>query len=202
MSKLALTSLGAASIAASVPVMHMLGRRVVGGARTAVMATTTAAFVAGWGMLAAGLAQPPAGTQDEVTAAWKRRQVGLSVAGAVLVVMGVGAVRYGSRMRVPTPVGSALFIAGWATLTAAMVLADPDYSTMGSHEKAGRVTHALAATLTVILGAALISMSDNRVAVAAQPTSTVPLTQKTLDIAAVAAFVVGWGNVVSVTALQ
>ena len=177
-----------------------------GGGAVAVEAATTAAFVAGWAMLTTGLAKAPSGTQDEVSAEWKRRQVGLSVAGAVMVVVATGALRYSKKLRIPMGVSIALYAAGWATLTAAMVLADPDFSSMGDAEKAGRITQALGAGLTVALGSALMSMSTSserwQLSGRQGPPSVVQLSGGALDAAAVSAFVLGWVNVVSASALQ
>jgi hypothetical protein len=202
MSKIALTSVGAASIASAVPLMHLLGKRFSGGGKkVAVTVSTMLLFSVGWGVLTTGLSTPPKGSEDTIDDAWRTRQIALSVVGASLVLVGVGAVRYRASLKMPLGVGASAFVAGWGVLTAAFVFSDSDYKYMAHTEKAGRVTHAIVSTLTIMTGAALISMSDRGLQ-GGEGTSAVALTPKTLEAAAVSTFVLGWANAVAVSCLQ
>lgn len=197
MSKLAFTASGASGVAIAVPVMHLLGKR---SDHMAVKASTMILFMVGWVLFAIGLSKPPPGTENTVDDAWKTRQLALSIVGVTLVVVGVGAVRGRDKLKLPLAVGASAFVAGWGTLTAGIVHSDPEYADMGNHEKAGRIIQSALSSLTVIAGAALISMSDNTFAPASG--ATVPLQPRTLEAAAVATFVAGWMGTVSVSALQ
>lgn len=196
MSKLAFTASGAACVATSVPVMHLLGRDP--SRAMAVNASSMTLFAVGWVLFAVGLAKPPPGAED-ASDTWKKRQVALSVVGAILIVLGVGAVRARDKLKLPLAAGAAAFVAGWGVLTAGFVHADPDYSDMGSQEKMGRVIQSATSSLVIVTGAALISMTDAGVAPAG---GTVPLNSRTLEAAAVATFVMGWLNAVAISALQ
>ena len=207
MSKIALTSAGAAGIASAVPLMHLLSKRFRRdkGKMVAVTVSTMLLFAVGWGVLTTGLATPPSGTEETLDASWRTRQISLSVVGAALVVVGVGGVQYRSSLKMPLAVGASSFVAGWGVLTSAFVYSDPDYDQMGREEKVGRVTHSVASTLMIILGAALISMSDRSDGLSplgVQGSSVVPLNGKTLEAAAVSTFVVGWASAVAVSSLQ
>ena len=197
MSKLAFTASGAACVATAVPVMHLLGRDPA--RAMAVNASTMTLFVVGWVLFAIGLAKPPPDT-EEPSDAWKKRQVALSVIGVILIVLGVGAVRARDKLKLPLAAGASAFVAGWGVLTAGIVHSDPDYADMGKHEKLGRVIQSATSSLAIITGAALISMTDSDVVAAAG--GVVPLNSRTLEAAAVATFVTGWLNAVSVSALQ
>jgi len=200
MTKLGFTASGAASIAASVPIMHLLGGRQRDPQKKKIVdVSTMVLFLIGWVLLAVGLSKAPSGA--DVDDAWKNRQIGLVVAGVVLVVGGVAAVKYRSKASIPFSVGGSAFVAGWGLLTAAIVYSDPDYKDMGSDEKAGRVIQSLTGALTVMSGAALIGMSG-QVRAGAPTTTSVPLTPATMEVASVATFLMGWLNVVSVSALQ
>lgn len=199
MSKITLTTLGAASVAAAVPAMHFMTKRR--GDEPVIKVSTMALFMVGWVLLATGLSRPPPGTESSVGKDWKQRQLALSVAGAVLIVTGVGLVRFRAKLNnLPLAVGAAVFVAGWAILTSAVVLSDPDFKDMSGSEQAGRVTQAIASTLTIISGAALISMSD--AGVLPTGSSTVPLSSTTLEAAAGSTFALGWVGLVATSALQ
>ena len=199
MSKLAFTSAGAAGVATAVPVMHLLGKRHPD-KTMAIKVSTMVIFMTGWVLFAIGLAKPPPGTETTVDDTWKKRQLGLTIAGVMLVVLGVGGVRGRETLKLPLSVGASAFTLGWAVLTAGVVHSDPEFPEMGRHEKIGRVVQSVLSSLTVITGAALISMSDN--SVVTRTGSTVPLKTTTLEAAAVLTFVTGWMSTVSVSALQ
>jgi hypothetical protein len=199
MSKLALTASGAGAIATAVPLMHLLLKRYPA-KHMGVKVTTMLFFVMGWVLFTIGLSKPPPGTETTVGDAWKKRQLGLAIAGAVLVVGGVGAVRGRDKLKFPLGVGASAFVAGWAVLTAGVVHSDPEFGEMGKSEKIGRVIQSITSSLIVMIGAALISMSDNPLLPSSD--AAVSLNTHTLEAAAVLTFVAGWVNTVSVSALQ
>lgn len=197
MSKIALTSIGAVGVAAAVPLAHLLEKRYSENPRSklAITVTTMLLFAIGWSLFATGLSTPPKGTEDSVEGStWKTRQISLSVVGVALVLLGVGAVRYKESLKFPISVGATAFVIGWAILTTAFVYSDPDYEKMGRDEQVGRVIQAVTSTLTIITGAALISMSDS--------SGAVPHTAKTMEAAAVTTFALGWVNALAVSSLQ
>jgi hypothetical protein len=202
MSKLLLTSLGAAGVATAVPVMHFVGKRQQ--ARPVVVhASSMALFMMGWALVGTGLSQPPPGTKDSLPPNWRARQLVLSFVGVGMVVMGAGLVQNRAKFKLPLSVGSAVFVGGWAIVTAAVALSDPDYHVMSAIEKSGRVTQALTSTLTIVAGASLISMSDGgMLSSAARSAGVVPLSRRTLEAVGGVTFALGWVGLVATSAMQ
>ena len=195
MSKVALTSIGAAGIATSVPLMHMLGNKKT----KMVDMATMGLFVVGWVLFGLGVAKVPEELDDTVGEEWKKRQTGLVAAGILLVVGGIAALRYGTSIKIPVLVGAIAFVAGWGCITGAVVHSNPDFEDMGKEEQVGRMLQSTAASLDVIFGVALISMSTSLISAQG---GMVPLSRTTLQIAAVTTFVLGWIQLVSLSALQ
>jgi len=109
-------------------------------------------------------------------------------------------VRHGEKLKIPFLVGAGAFVSGWAVLTASFVCSDPDYEIMESREKVAQVLSAVTTSLTVVAGAALLSMSDGS-PVASGDGGIVKLNPTTLGAAATAVFVLGWINVFTHNAL-
>ena len=149
MTKIAFTATGAAGVAASVPLMHFLGKAFTQSPGKEISrVSTTGLFLASWVILALGLVKPPPGAV--VTESWKTRQTVLSVVGVGSVVAGIAMLRYTEK--IPFPVGAAVYVAGWAALTASFIFSDPDYNVMGDSELSGRVIQAVVASMVVVTG--------------------------------------------------
>jgi hypothetical protein len=201
-SKAAFIGSGAASIAASVPVMHFVNKRFLGDP-TKQKVTTIASmvmFLLGWTLLGVGLTRGP--DNVEVTQKWSNRQIALVTIGILLIVIGVGSVRYGERIKIPFIAGAAAFVSGWAVLTASFVYSDPDFDIMEKREKIRQVLSAITSSLTVVAGAALISMSDGSSTLPNLTGGKVKLNPKTLEAVAATVFGLGWLNVFTHNALE
>lgn len=180
MSKLVFTASGAAGVAASVPLMHFLGKAFTQSPQKEVSrVSTTGLFLASWVILAMGLRKPPPGAV--VDESWKTRQTILSVAGVSSVVAGVAMLRYVDK--IPFPVGAAMYVAGWAALTASFIFSDPDYQVMAREEKSGRVIQAVVASMVVISGTVVMRQDSPM----SQVLGSVMIALGLLDVVAVSA---------------
>lgn len=179
MSKLTLTAIGGAGVAAAVPMMHL------GTPSKAVKVSSIALFLAGWVLVTGGLAMPSPGTKDVVTSKWKTRQLVLSVTGAGMVVAGAAMIMFRPR-EVPYTASAVVFVTGWALVTAAVVLSDADYDEMSPIEKTGRVVQSLLATLSILSGTMLITRGPPRA----------------VQMAGIGSFVLGWAGLVATSAMQ
>jgi hypothetical protein len=184
MSKLDFTAIGAAGIATSVPLMHLLGEKFSQEPSKKMTSdiSTMALFLGGWVMVMVGLMKPPPGAV--VQDSWKQRQNIVTSLGGVLVVGGVAMVRF--KDKIPFPVGASAFVVGWAVLTAAIVHSDPDFEDMATPEKTGRVIQSLVASMVIVSSSAIMTQK----------------TARPVQILAIITFVLGWVDVVSMSALQ
>jgi hypothetical protein len=183
--------------------MHFMSKRYVGDPTKQKVTTiaTMVMFLLGWTLLGVGLSRGPDGVV--VSESWSNRQIALVAVGIGLIVLGVAGVRYGERVKIPFLVSAGAFVSGWAVLTASFVYSDPDFDIMATREKVAQALSGLTASLTVVAGAALISMSDGGSRIGPGGSSgTVGLNPGTLEAVAAGVFGLGWLHVFAHTGLE
>lgn len=190
---------GAVLVMISVPTVH-LGLPALQenrGAWLGVAVLLLAMLIAGWVCIAIGLAaEPYEGAWDDPMLDTQRW---LGPLGSALIVLGVLAafVLPVSSRTWARVLSAVLFSVGWLCVITAEILAAPGWGERGTQDRAGVVLCTLAGALTVILGATLLSMLDDRAKL--EPgfgrdlsSGFVPFGRGQTSVVATLVFVLGW----------